>query len=68
MSVIPNGMSLRDALKLAERLGVPAEPVRRTGEVRIRACGLVVTHNVRRKDASRALVTLLRRRSAEVGA
>lgn len=60
--MIPNGMSLRDAKKLAERLGVEITHVRRTGEMRFRACGLTVTHNNRRKDASRALVSLLRRK------
>lgn len=65
MTTIPNGIAFRDARALAHRLGVAVEQVHRTGEVRFRACGLTVTHNMRRKDTSRALVALLRRAAQE---
>ena len=56
-----HGMNLLDALREARSLGVRAEPVRRTGEVRFTHPLLPrpVTVNIRRKDASRATVGFL---------
>ena len=57
--------SLRGALRRAHELGAEISHPRRTGEVKIRFAGIgVVTHNARRKDASRALRALLRRAEA----
>ncbi len=56
-----NGMNLRDALKLARLLGLSVRYADRTGEWLIRGPDRFVRHNARRKDASRALVCLLRR-------
>ena len=54
--------SLKDALRRAKRLGLEVEGNRRTGEVRVVCPGVArVNHNARRKDASRALLALIRR-------
>lgn len=61
MSAHP-GMSLRDALRLAERLGCRVEPKRRTGEVRVTLPdGEAVILSRARKDAPRVLSTALAR-------
>jgi len=53
--------SLRRALRRAEALGLQVGKNRGTGEVRIRLAGVgSVNHNARRKDASRALLHLIR--------
>jgi hypothetical protein len=58
--------SLRDALRRAQALGGQVCLPRGTGEVKVRFPGLgTVTHNNRRKDASRALCVLLRRAEGE---
>lgn len=55
-----HGMSLRNALKEAQRLGVSVEQKRGTGELMFRFPGMrPVAVNQRRKDASRALTHLL---------
>ena len=59
----PRGvMNLHEALALAAKLGCEVSPVRRTGEVLVShgALGRVRVNN-RRKDAPRALLTLLAR-------
>ena len=59
---ICNGMNLREAIRVARDLGIAVEDVRRTGEIRFRARGMApVVQNARRKDATRAVVRLLRR-------
>ena len=56
------GMSLKDAKKLARRLGAVIEKIHATGEVRFRfGHGGMVVHNNRKKDASCKLVTELRK-------
>jgi NACalpha-BTF3-like transcription factor len=56
------GMSLAQAKKLARKLGVAVEGVHATGEVRFRfKHGRSVVVNNRKKDATRTLVTALRR-------
>lgn len=54
--------TLRAALKQAHALGMQVEWVNRTGEVRVRlaAGGRWVTCNSRKKDASRALLDMIR--------
>jgi hypothetical protein len=52
-------LKLKDALRLASRLGAEVALVHRTGEVRIKWGGLVVTHNARLKDANMALMNLI---------
>lgn len=60
--MIPNGISLREALKLAHSLGLEVRYATGTGEWLIRDSERFVRHNARRKVASRALVNLIRRR------
>ncbi len=56
------GSNLRDALNEAKQLGLIVKPVRRTGEVRVYCPGHPsVRINIRRKDAPRALTTLINR-------
>ena len=70
--MIHNGMNLRDAVALAQRLGLVVERVGTTGEIRAydprvpRRPGSGVRMNGRRKDATRPLVALLRRAAAAV--
>lgn len=54
-------LKLKDALRLASRLGATVEGVNRTGEVRIKWGGITVTHNARLKDANMALMQLIRK-------
>lgn len=62
MIQIENGVSLRKAKKLAKKFGIAVEKVRGTGEVRFSHPDYPpVTHNNRKKVASRALVCLLRK-------
>lgn len=61
MSFIPNGISLREALRLAHSRGLDVKYVSGTGEWLVRVGSRVVRHNARRKVASRALIVLLRR-------
>lgn len=58
-------LKLKDALRLASRLGAEVELVHRTGEVRIRWGGMTVTHNNRLKDANQALMNLIRKMEKE---
>jgi hypothetical protein len=59
--IYSNGMSLREAKKLAKELGVTVSTIKGTGEVRFVYPGLpAVKQNNRRKDATRAVVALLR--------
>jgi len=52
--------TLKKALSEACFAGLEVTPVKRTGEVRVTAPdGERVTHNARRKDASRALIALV---------
>lgn len=62
---LPNGMDLRKALILARRLGLGVRYARGTGEWLIRGPEGFVRHNARRRDASRALVRMLRQSSGE---
>ena len=65
--VYNNGMSLRAAKQVASELGVSVATIKGTGEVRFSYPGfLPVTHNNRRKTATRALVSLLRAVAAAV--
>lgn len=58
-------LSLRQALRWARELGLDVRDNRGTGEVRVRFDGGGrVNHNARRKDASRALMHLLRQADA----
>ena len=60
--IAKRGMSLRDAKKLARRLGAGIEKIHATGEVRFRfGHGGTVVVNNRKKDASCKLVTELRK-------
>jgi hypothetical protein len=68
MHHIPNGMSLRDALSLARRMGLVVRYAPGTGEWIIRGADRSVRHNARRKVASRALVCLLRRARQQAAA
>jgi hypothetical protein len=53
--------TLRQALRRAKALGLQVGNNRGTGEVRIKLQGVgTVNHNARRKDASRALLHLIR--------
>lgn len=61
MDSIPNGISLREALRTAQILGFDVRYVSGTGEWLVRGPHRCVSHNARRKVASRALVVLLRR-------
>jgi hypothetical protein len=61
MNFIQNGISLREALSIARRLGLFVRPTTGTGEWLISSRDTSVRHDARRKDASRALVGLLRR-------
>lgn len=56
------GMALRDALRLAERLGCRVVDVRGTGEIRVSHGSMArrVRLNARRRDAPRRLVDYLR--------
>lgn len=65
MADLSGNLNLREALALAKRLGGEVEEVRRTGEVRVSLAGMTVKHNARRKDASRALVQMLRKAQRE---
>jgi len=65
MQFVPNGISLREALSLAQVLGLNVRPVPGTGECLIADTDRCVRHNARRKVASRALVVLLRRRQKQ---
>lgn len=60
------GMNLLDALRVARRLGVRVENVRRTGEVRLwhPLVPRPVNCNRRRKSASRAAVGLIQKVAA----
>ena len=58
-------LKLKDALRLAHRLGLEVNLVNRTGEVRIRGLGTTVTHNARLKDANMALMQLIRKAEKE---
>lgn len=60
------GMNLLDALRVARRLGVRVENVRRTGEVRLwhPLVSRPVNCNRRRKSASRAAVGLIQKVAA----
>jgi hypothetical protein len=61
-------MTLRDAVKLAEELGIRIERVRRTGELRFIDPGspsMLVKST--RKDAPKALLLFLRKRQGVVG-
>ena len=63
--VYNNGMSLREAKKLAVELGVTVSTIKGTGEVRFSYLGLApVKQNNRRKDATRPVVTFLRAAAA----
>ncbi|MCB9677755.1 MAG: hypothetical protein H6737_21795 [Alphaproteobacteria bacterium] len=69
MIPIENGIDLRRAKKLARELGIQVENVRRTGEVRFsHPDHPPVTHNNRKKVASRPLVLLLRRVQSDIEA
>jgi len=60
--------TLRQACRIARALGVEVRQPRRTGELLfVHPVGGRVRHNARRKDASRALMLLLRKvsRTAE---
>lgn len=58
-------MSLRAALRRARELGATVGDNPGTGEVRIRFLGIgTLNHNARRKDASRALLLLIRKAEA----
>jgi len=58
---VNSGMNMRSALALAREIGLEVEDVWRTGEVRVRAPGHgVVRVSRNRKDAPRALTTLIR--------
>jgi hypothetical protein len=61
METISNGISLREALALARKLGLRVRQAPGTGEWLISDGSRTVRHDARRKDASRALVVLLRR-------
>jgi hypothetical protein len=55
-------MSLRAAVRRARELGATVTTNQGTGELRVRFSGLPpVNHNARRKDASRALLLLIRK-------
>lgn len=55
-------MSLRAALRRARELGASVTNNPGTGELRVRFPGIgSVNHNARRKDASRALLFLIRK-------
>jgi hypothetical protein len=58
---ISNGISLREALAIARRLGLIVRPAHGTGEWFVSDRDRSIRHDARRKDASRALVGLLRR-------
>lgn len=58
---IPNGLHLREAVKLAQQLGLRVRIARGTGDYIFSWPGGSMRHNCRRKDCSRALVNLLRR-------
>jgi hypothetical protein len=53
--------TLRAAIARVKAAGGTVEPVTRTGEVLIIWGGTRIRHNNRRKDASRALIGLLRK-------
>jgi hypothetical protein len=62
---IHKNLSLRDALRIAEKLGCTITYPRRHGEVRVwhPSCVNALNINNRRKDAAQRLVSLLRRLS-----
>lgn len=63
MGLTHRGMNLRDAIRLADDLGVENDMKHGTGErvFRYRPLNLVCIQDVRRKDANRALTVLLRK-------
>lgn len=59
---IHSGLSLGDGVRIAPALGVDVRKPTRTGEILFsHPLHGTVRHSARRKDASRALVVLLRR-------
>ena len=58
---VHRGISLREGLAYARELGVEVRYASGTGEVLFVYGRRCVRHNMRRKDASRALQTLLKR-------
>lgn len=66
--MIHAGMNLRDALKEADRMRIPYEVLRGTGEIGIRSTdGRLLRVNLRRKDSSRKLVVVLRGWERQLG-
>lgn len=63
---MPRNASLRDALKLAARIGFLVEDVRGTGEVRVRGYGFSFKINARRHDATSAFTTAINARLREL--
>lgn len=61
-------LSLRDAVHIAERMGLVVEGIRRTGEARVRFPwrGAPLKFNNRRADAPRKLLSLLRQHQARI--
>jgi hypothetical protein len=60
-------MNAREAVKRARKAGATVEDVYRTGEIRIRAAGMKpvrISDPTRKKDASMALVQLVRKLEA----
>jgi hypothetical protein len=59
-NIIPNGLSLREALQIASELHVPVKKLPGTGEYIVRTSRKFVRQNARSKVANREFVNALR--------
>ena len=57
-------MSLRQALKRADKLGMKVTNQRKSGEVRVQHGRVILRLNMRKKDAPRVLTVLIKRASS----
>lgn len=60
MCKLHKNMTLREAVKYAEKLGIEVAPKHRTGELKfVRKDGVKYVRNRRQKDAGRGLISFL---------